>query len=66
MSQEHMNAYGLSKREKEAMDYLAQGLMYKEIAATMFISEATVKTHIARIYAKTSSNSKVDAINKLR
>ena len=65
LSDDKMKYFGLSKREQEAVIYLARGLSYKEIAEKMFVSDATIKTHIARAYIKTNSNSKVDIINKL-
>ena len=65
LSDERMDAAGLSKREKEVAILLASGLSYKEIAAKLFVSEATVKTHIARIYTKTGASSKLDAVKRL-
>jgi DNA-binding NarL/FixJ family response regulator len=43
----------LTPREAEVLSYIAAGLSNEEIAATLFLSEATVKTHINHIYAKT-------------
>jgi DNA-binding CsgD family transcriptional regulator len=65
LNDQRMAALGLSKREREAARLIASGLSYKEIAARMFVSEATVKTHISRIYSKTGASSKVDAVNRL-
>lgn len=65
LSAEKMRYYGLSKREQETIIKLAQGLSYKEIADAMFVSEATIKTHVARANTKTNSGSKVEIINKL-
>jgi len=65
LSDERMGAVGLSKREKEVAILLASGLSYKEIAVKLFVSEATVKTHVARIYTKTGASSKLDAVKRL-
>jgi DNA-binding NarL/FixJ family response regulator len=43
---------GLSERELEVVRLVAQGLSNAEIAARLYLSEATVKSHIARILAK--------------
>jgi DNA-binding NarL/FixJ family response regulator len=53
---------GLTVREAEVLAYVARGLSNHEIAATLFVSEATVKTHINRIFAKTQSRDRAQAI----
>ena len=42
----------LTERELEVVTLLAQGMSNAEIAAAMFVSEATVKSHLGRITAK--------------
>ncbi len=42
----------LSNREKEILEYLAKGLLYKEIAAELYISQETVRKHVYHIYEK--------------
>ena len=44
-------------------DRLEDTLSYKEIAAALFISLPTAKTHVMNIYQKTGVNSKVELIN---
>jgi DNA-binding NarL/FixJ family response regulator len=56
----------LSAREKEILDYLSKGFRYKEIAAELFISIETVRTHIRNIYEKLQVNSRTEALNKIR
>jgi DNA-binding NarL/FixJ family response regulator len=55
----------LTKRENEMLCLLVKGLRYKEIADKLFISVATVRTHIYNIYQKLHVQSRTDAINKL-
>ncbi len=43
----------LTQREAEVLAHIAAGLSNSEIASTLFVSEATVKTHINHIFAKT-------------
>jgi DNA-binding NarL/FixJ family response regulator len=54
----------LSKRENEILGLLAKGLIYKEIAANLFIESETVRKHVYHIYEKLHVNNKVEAINK--
>lgn len=57
--------YGLTKREKEILQLLANGLSYEQIAIGLFVSKGTVRKHIENLYRKLQVNNKVDAINKL-
>ena len=54
----------LTAREKEILELLSQGLLYKEIADRKFISIDTVKKHVGNIYRKLHVSNKVEAINK--
>jgi len=54
----------LSKREKEILEYLSRGLMYKEIAAQLFLSQETVRKHVYHIYEKLHVTNRVSAVNK--
>lgn len=54
----------LSNRENETLELLAKGLLYKEIAAHLFISQETVRKHVYHIYEKLHVNNRVEAINK--
>ena len=52
---------GLTDREAEVLVLIAQGLSNHEIAETLCVGEATVKTHINRIFAKTGSRDRTQA-----
>ena len=54
----------LSKREKEVLDQLAQGRLYKEIADHLAISIDTVRKHLTSIYHKLHVHSRTDAVVK--
>ncbi len=53
---------GLTEREVEILGLIALGLNNPEIAAQLFLSNHTVKTHINRIFAKTGSRDRAAAI----
>lgn len=52
----------LTAREKEVLDQLVQGDLYKEIADTLKISVPTVSTHIRKIYEKLHVRSRAQAV----
>ena len=54
----------LSPRETEVYELVAQGLSNKEIAKSLFISEATVKVHVSRILDKLRVQSRTEAAAK--
>ena len=56
----------LSQREKEVLELVSQGLLYKEIAIRLTISPETVKKHLKNIYQKLHVQNKVEALNKFR
>jgi DNA-binding NarL/FixJ family response regulator len=51
----------LTPREAEVLRLIAAGQSNREIARTLFVSEATVKTHVNRIFAKTASRDRAQA-----
>ena len=56
----------LSNRETEIFHLLAEGLSNKEIAAKLYISPETVKTHLQKIYRKLNAKGRLDALNVAR
>ncbi|MFF7360409.1 response regulator [Streptomyces sp. NPDC008125] len=54
----------LTDRERDILGQLARGLGNRDIARTLFISEATVKTHLGRIYAKLGVETRAGAVAK--
>ncbi|MBW8863738.1 MAG: response regulator transcription factor [Verrucomicrobia bacterium] len=56
----------LSEREEQVLAALAKGMLYKEIASQLKISENTVRTYIKRIYEKLHVSSRTEAVAKFR
>ncbi len=52
----------LTDRERDILAQLARGLGNREIARALFISEATVKTHLRRIYDKLGVDTRAGAV----
>ena len=55
----------LTPREQEVLQFLAKGMLYKEIGETLGITYGTVTQHIHKIYDKLQVSNKTEAINRL-
>ena len=55
-------ALGITPRELEILELIAQGLSNREIAAKLFVSENTVKTHSSRVFDKLSAKRRTQAV----
>lgn len=54
----------LSKREKEILEMLSTGLLYKEISEKLSISAETVRKHVYHVYEKLHVSNRIEAVNK--
>ncbi|RYU13140.1 LuxR family transcriptional regulator [Nocardioides iriomotensis] len=52
----------LSPRERDVLRQLARGATYADIAAHLYVSENTVKTHVSSLYAKLAVSRRSDAL----
>jgi ATP/maltotriose-dependent transcriptional regulator MalT len=55
----------LTDRERSVLRHLADGRSNREIADALFIGEATVKSHLGRIYEKLGVANRVQAVAKV-
>jgi DNA-binding NarL/FixJ family response regulator len=53
---------GLTTREREVLVLMAMGYANTEISARLFISEATTRTHVSHVIAKTGSRDRTQAV----
>jgi DNA-binding NarL/FixJ family response regulator len=59
-----LDSAGLSAREKEVLQFLSKGYLYKEIGNKLNISTGTVRQHIHKIYEKLHVQNRTEALNK--
>jgi DNA-binding NarL/FixJ family response regulator len=52
----------LTPREREVLELMARGASNTDLVERLFVSEATVKTHVGRVLAKTGSRDRVQAV----
>jgi DNA-binding CsgD family transcriptional regulator len=57
-----LSALGITPRELEVLELIAQGLSNKEIADRVFVSENTVKTHLSRVFDKLGARRRTQAV----
>jgi two-component system, NarL family, sensor histidine kinase FusK len=55
--------YGLTEREVEVLQYLAEGLKYKEISELLHLAGGTVRNYISNIYSKLEVNNRKQAVD---
>jgi len=61
---ENKEEHFLSPREREVLELLSKGYLYKEIAVKLRISTGTVRQHIHKIYEKLHVQNRTEALNK--
>jgi ATP/maltotriose-dependent transcriptional regulator MalT len=66
VSQEAIDAAGLSRRELEILQMMATGMSNQEIADALFISLSTVKSHVSSVFTKLDVVRRTQAIEKAK
>src|SRR5689334_3888580 len=62
VNEANLKRLGISRREYEVLELIAQGLSNQDIADKLFISHSTVKTHVSNVLAKLDANRRTEAI----
>ena len=66
LDQAALEKLGISKREHEVLELMAQGHSNQEIADTLFVSVNTVKTHLANLFLKLEVSRRTQAVQKAK
>jgi DNA-binding CsgD family transcriptional regulator len=62
LNEQRLKDLGITPRELEILELIAQGLSNREIANKLFVSENTVKTHSSRLFDKLSARRRTQAV----
>ena len=62
LNERRLKDLGITPRELEILELIAQGLSNREIAGKLFVSENTVKTHSSRLFDKLSARRRTQAV----
>ena len=62
LNEDRLKNLGITKRELEILELIAQGMSNREIAEKLFVSENTVKTHSSRLFDKLSAKRRTQAV----
>lgn len=63
VNQPELDKLGLSKREHEVLQLMAEGLSNQEIAARLFLSLSTIKTHSSKLFEKMDVERRTQAVD---
>lgn len=66
LNEDALKQLGISKREYEVLELMAQGLSNQEIADKLFVSLNTVKTHSSNLFLKLDAKRRTQAIQKAK
>ena len=66
LDEANLRTLGISKREYEVLELIAQGLSNQEIAEKLFVSTSTVKTHVSNVLAKLDARRRTQAIQRAK
>ena len=66
LKEPELQRLGISKREYEVLELIAQGLSNQEIAERLFVSLSTVKTHSSNLFMKLDARRRTQAIHRAK
>ncbi len=61
-SESYLNGTALTERERAVLEQLSLGKTYRQAGAALFISETTIKSHLAKIFRKYNASNKAEAV----
>ncbi len=66
LNENELQRLGISKREHEVLQLMAQGLSNQEIADKLFVSLNTIKTHTSNLFLKLEASRRTEAVKKAK
>ena len=66
INEANLQKLGISKREYEVLELISRGHSNQEIADKLFVSTSTVKTHVAKLFAKLDASRRTQAISRAK
>ena len=66
LNTEELQQLGITKREYEVLELIAQGHSTKEIADKLFVSPSTIKTHSSNLFMKLNAQRRTQAIQRAK
>lgn len=66
LDMQQLERFGISKREYEVLELIAQGMSNQEIAEKLFVSLPTVKSHSSNLFLKLNVRRRTEAIKKAK
>jgi NarL family two-component system response regulator LiaR len=66
LNETNLEKLGISKRELEVLELIAQGMSNREIADKLFVSPHTVKTHSSNLFVKLNARRRTEAIKNAK
>ena len=66
VDQKKIRELGLSEREMEVLQLIAEGLSNKQIGDQLFVSESTVKTHVSNLFVKLDVKRRTQAVTQAK
>lgn len=66
INQEQIEILGLSEREMEVLQLIADGCSNKEVGERLFLSESTIKTHVSNLFVKLDVKRRTQAVTRAK
>jgi NarL family two-component system response regulator LiaR len=66
LNQANLGKTGISSREYEVLELIAQGFSNEEIAEKLFVSISTVKTHVSNLFSKLDARRRTQAVQRAK
>jgi two-component system, NarL family, response regulator LiaR len=66
VNEEILEQTGISKREYEVLELIAQGLSNKEISEKLFVSTNTIKTHSSNLFRRLNARRRTEAVKRAK